>query len=337
VIEVTARVDHALPSSFSAGISDLLPDGAVAAGGSPAASLGGSPVTFGYAIAPLVIGRHTFPGIRLDFSDLFFSTTVTLLTAGGPDLTVFPASEFALPGKDAFGESEAPAFSPLPSPGVRSFRRYQTGDDPRKIDWKLSAKHDTLYVREHMGVAEDSRLLVVDLPDASLPYPADEFSRLKEAAVASAFPASRAVSVLLISGPNVIAFLPMVADPERLVAMMQGLAPAPRLHALYRYPSTMALRSRTRKGLAGLVTAAFLPHRTATSFEDQVARALSGLSVNTAHLFSLVRGDPSHLCLVAEQGRRHHVAFHLHVPRGTDQAQLRARIAGCPFATLEAV
>lgn len=333
VIEVTTRSDGAVPPSFSASVSDLPPEGAVAAGGSMSGPAGG---ILRYSIAPLVIGRHSFPGIRLAFSDLFFSDEVTLPAPDGPGLTVFPSSDYALPGKDLYGEAEAPVVSTLPSPGVRSFREYIPGDDPRKIDWKLTARYDTLYVREYMGRADTSHLLVFDLPDVSVPFPPDAFARVREAAVAAVARQPSGPSVLLVSGPNLVAFLPRVADPGRVTAMMQRLAPSPRLHSLYRYARTPVLRRRYERGWPPAAKA-LLSHRTATSFEVQVAAALSGLSTSTAHVFSLALGDVSHLCLLAEQGRLQGMAVHLHVPEGSVSPRFRARIRGCPFASVEAV
>ncbi|GEM_PF-1170768 len=374
-VEVTTWIGHALRPSFSLHLTDLLPDGAALIGGSPADV---SDSTLHYTLAPLSIGEHPFGGIRLTLSDPFFTTTLTDRRAEStePSLTVLPASDYALSGKDLYGESESQTISPIPSPGIRSFREYLPGDDPRKIDWKLSAKHDTLYVREYMGRSDTAQLLIIDLPDASVPFSTKAFTRLKEAAVAAIatqlFP-SPGIPVLLISGANLISFSPVESDPEKVITLMRQLSPAPRLHHLYRHASTPSLRRRysPRNGGTGMnngreftgfrersresknpgtapaeeefartlaaVTGSFLSRRTPTTYEAQLARALHPLSTTTAHLFSLAEGDESHLRLLAEQATLRGMAVHLHIPEESYDLPTRAKMGRCSFASVEVV
>ena len=362
-IEVTTRVDYMLRPSFFPGLTDLLPDGSALIGGSPAEVHEGM---IRYTIAPLSIGEHAFPGIRLTLADLFFTATLTDRRAQStaPSLTVLPASDYTLSGKDLFGESESRSISPLPSPGIRSFREYLPGDDPRKIDWKLSAKHDALWVREYMGRSDTAQLLIVDLPDASLPFSSEAFTRLKEAAVAAIAPLlspSRGIPVLLISGANLVSFSPVESNPEKVITLMRQLSPFPRLHHLYRHASTPALRRRysplNGNGMSpeipleaghaptgepfarslALVTGSFLSRRTPTTYEAQLARALHPLNTSTAHLFSLAGGDVSHLSLLAEQATLRGMAVHLHIPEESCDLSTRAKINRCSFASVEVV
>lgn len=360
-IEVTTRIDHTLRPSFSLHMTDLLPDGSALIGGSPAEVHEG---TIKYTIAPLSIGEHAFPGIRLTLADLFFTATLTDRRAQStaPFLTVLPASDYTLSGKDLYGEAESPTISPVTSPGIRSFREYLPGDDPRKIDWKMSAKHDALWVREYMGRSDTAQLLIVDLPDASLPFSPEAFTRLKEAAVAAIAPrlsSSRGLPVLLISGANLVSFSPVESNPEKVIALMRQLSPFPRLHHLYRHTSTPALRRRysLQNGMSpgipleaghapaeepfartlASVTGSFLSRRTPTTYEAQLARALHPLSTSTAHLFSLAGGDVSHLSLLAEQATLRGMAVHLHIPEESCDLPTRAKINRCSFASVEVV
>jgi uncharacterized protein (DUF58 family) len=341
-LTVTTSVRLLLPKTFSLTVSDRIPAG-LSAGGHPHAPADDGSCTFSYSLTPLTIGEHSFMGVTLSFSDLFFSGSLAVAGVTAPTFTVLPSADYALKGADTYGESEGPALTPVMSQSVRSFREYVPGDDIRSIDWKLSARHDSLWVREYMGRSEDASLVIIDLPDAGAPFHPEAFARLKNAAagsVAARFSSQRPVSILLISGPNLVSFLPRESDPLRLMAMMDRLTPATRLHHLSRYYSTASLRKRYHDlddtpfsaTLAG-VTGPFLSRRPPTAFESGLARIFHGLRAGSAHLFTLAAQDRSHLRLIAERGAMGSMSVHLHVPRECDGPLLRR----CGFSSVEVI
>jgi uncharacterized protein (DUF58 family) len=334
----------AVPRGCSAILSDLPPHGMIPSPGSATTEVAGGESAFhlNYSLSPFLVGEHAFGGIAICLSDLFFSADLVCRTgdATAPSLVILPSAEYPLSGQATAGEKESASVGLLRSPDIRSFRKYLPGDDPKAIDWKLSAKFDTLYVREYMGRADYATLLVIDLPDASLPFSSDAFKRLKEAAV-SAIVFSMAErgpsSVLLISGPNLVSFSLLDQDPGRLVAMMHQLAPLPRLHHLYRYRSTGTLRRRFAP-LTGSadpflrslcrISAGFLAHRPSTTFESQMGRVFHVTPGSSAHLFTLGARDTSHIRIISEQAALNGVRLQVHIPDGAaDPARLSRSLA----------
>ena len=351
-LDVTTRIGFSLPPTFSLALTDRIPSGSALSGGNRSCVPEGiRSCTFSYTLTPLTIGEHAFGGVTMTVSDLFFSGSLLVRVAGAtaPTFTVLPSADYALRGTDTYGEAESPSITPVMSPGIRSFREYVPGDDLRSIDWKLSAKHDTLWVREYMGRAEQADLIIIDLPDAGAPFSPEAFARLKDTAagaVAARSSSSRAFSVMLISGPNLVSFFPGESDQLKLIAMMNKLTPVPRLHHLSRYLSTAALRKRH----AGLVrqdgsfsdhlsriTTAFLSRRSPSAFEIQLARTIHSIRAGSAHLFSLGLHDTSHLRLIAEQGAMGAMIVHLHIPEECYSPAARSSLGRCGFSSVEVV
>ncbi|MFA5295965.1 MAG: DUF58 domain-containing protein [Methanoregulaceae archaeon] len=345
-VSVRAVVSGEVPPGYFAVVSDLPPEGSYLSAGSATGVVLG-PAVLSYTLTPMGIGEHDFSGIHLSFSDLFFRTGLTIRMAG-ESLTVLPLAAYSLPGRDAAGETEVPHITPLTSAGIREFREYMRGDDPRRIDWKLSAKYDQLWVREYMGRALHSLLLIVDLPDMHQPLDEEVFSRFRDATagvIADQVQGSRETAVLLISGPNLLSFLPSVSDTGALVAMLRELMPSPRLHHLFRYAPTPVLRARYahlagRKDLFAdvltRVTGSFLATRLPTLFEAQVSRVFSAAQTPTTHVFSLALGDASHLRVLAGQAAGAGMDAHLHIPRERWDL-VRQKVRGSGFASVEVV
>ena len=335
-----------VPPGCAALITDLPPNGAVVSGATEVAAAGD--FRLDYAITPLATGEHAFRGVALSFSDPFFATTLTLLTGGAlePSLVVLPSTEYPVSGREGYGERESAAFSAQKSQELRAFREYLPGDDPRRIDWKLSAKYDTLYVREYMGRAEYATLLIVDLPDVALPFDHGAFDRLKEAAtgvIVTRMADPVPFSVLLISGPNLVSFSPLDRDPQRLVAVIAKLAPVSRLHHLYRYRSTGSLLRRYSP-LAGAsdplsrslsaFSAAALSRRVPPTFEVQVGRVFQAHPGSSAHLFTLADRDASHLRLLSEQAALRGIGLEVHVPKEGHDPNRLSRSLAAPVAVV---
>ena len=335
-----------VPPGYAATIADLPPHGAVVSGATEVAAAGD--FRLDYAITPMTTGEHAFRGVILSFSDPFFATTLTIRTGGtlAPSLVVLPSTEYPVGGREGYGERESAAFSAQKSQEIRSFREYLPGDDPRRIDWKLSAKYDTLYVREYLGRAEFATLLAIDLPDAGLPYDREAFERLKEAAASVIIARMQdrvPFSVLLVSGPNVVSYAPLDRDPKRLLALITKLAPVSRLHSLYRYRSTGALKRRF-SALASssepfvqrlsAISAAHVSHRLPHTFELQVSRVFQALPGSSAHLFTLADRDTSHLRILSEQATLRGIRLEVHVPKEGHDPNRLGRSLAAPVAVV---
>ncbi|MDP3564617.1 MAG: DUF58 domain-containing protein, partial [Methanoregula sp.] len=163
-----------------------------------------------YRITAVMHGRMVFPGLSLFIKDLFFEDTVDLLAErfSGPSLFVQPTGMFEPSAKHASLETrEIEKMSVHSGLGIRALREYYAGDDLRRIDWKLSAKHDKLFVREYNAVTSLPPLIIVDLPWRGQPHSPAEFARMVamvSGMVNYSIRTYQYVSVLLISGPNIL-------------------------------------------------------------------------------------------------------------------------------------
>ena len=109
----------------------------------------GQPLTLTFPVPPLVRGRFEKPPIFLRGGDLFglFEKEQRKL---------LPCTLYVLPKEDPLGRSLGQQlrqqFSQQtfgePLPQVRSYRKYQPGDNHRQVDWKVSARQRTLTIRE---------------------------------------------------------------------------------------------------------------------------------------------------------------------------------------------
>jgi hypothetical protein len=350
-VTVETRVETDTPPGFTCVISDLTPHGSVITTGSSSKVVSkGQPVSpfFNYTITPLVMGNQAFRGISLLLSDQFFSASLMygIKKATLPSITVLPLSGFVYTGRDIFSEEESRAITPLKDPSIRSFREYVPGDDLRKIDWKLSAKYDSLYVREFMGKAEHTSIFIIDLPDVTLPSDEKAFSRLKEAVVGALMRPALALhefSVILISGPNLVSCNRIQPDLPGLSNLMKHLAPTHRLHSLYRTRSSENLRRRYSSGISDdpfgkrlhHIIFAFLSGRPPTLFEAQMDQMLRLYPASTAHLFSLADFDDSHLGLLTKQASSRKMDVILHIPRESYGQQTREKIRQSGFSSIE--
>jgi uncharacterized protein (DUF58 family) len=348
-VTVTTRVSTDIRSSLKLRVRDILPSGAVLISGNLSGSLKEGKLVITYTFKQMQTGKLSFGGLYLGLRDPFFSRSLILRRSEdiAPDLTIFPTAEFAPEVMELYSEHEVDRFTPLPGHGVRAFREYRPGDDLRHIDWKLSAKHRTRYVREYMGMIPQTRLYIVDLPDRSLPYDPAAFERLKEsagAAMISDRSAEGKISLMVVSGPNLIQLLPMEHNLTRLSDTVSTLAPAERLHHLYRREDIFTFRRRffasgmTRSPFTdtlATVVPAFLNNRKMTSFEHQVAKVLSSFPASEIHIYSLALGDESHLRMISRQAVQLRVPVIFHVPEMEHDVPLPQKNSRIPVKTVE--
>lgn len=219
--------------------------------------------------------------------------------------------------------------------GIRALREYYAGDDMRKIDWKQTAKHDKLFVREYTGVMTLPPLIVIDLPWKGDVVPEAEFGRMVAAVAGLAEHAIRSyqyVSVLIVSGSNILAFIAEEKDLERcMTTLRRWMHPVERTTHLYRMPDRAELRMKIREidgvlpddpgaadvpFLSGLRTRyqEGLLEQHPLTFTRQVVRTLGQIAVDEIYVYSLAAGDTSHLRQIARQSRAMKILVHLRLP-----------------------
>ena len=143
-------------------------------------------------IAPLRVGEQVTAGYRvpatrrgvlqvgpslLDRRDLLGLASRPQVAAGATDITVAPQT-FELPmpslGHGVLGRHLL-ALSQRIGPGeFHSLRDYVTGDEPRSIHWKASARSEELKVRQHEAQGVRRCIVVLDRDGDAYPAPATD-------------------------------------------------------------------------------------------------------------------------------------------------------------------
>jgi uncharacterized protein (DUF58 family) len=342
-LHVTTMITLQVPPHLQAGVKEILPPGLEVQDGETAAvfDAAGSPQSrrLGYLVTAVVHGQVQFSGLSLFARDTFFYNSMNLTAApfSGPLLLVQPVGLFETSLKRTSTESrEVEKMSVLSGLGVRALREYYAGDDLRRIDWKLSAKHDKLFVREYTGMVSLPPLLIVDLPAKGAAFDPRDFETMVAAVAGMAEYSVRMyqhVSVLLISGANILKYVGGEKDLRRCMSMLrEWMHPAGRTVNLYRTPDRTDLRSRIRTiehllaeradpktttFLASLKknSQAVLQHQKTHVFTSQLVRTFAPLAMDEAWLYSLCEGDTSHLRQVIRQAKTMEFSVHLRVPK----------------------
>ncbi len=272
-----------------------------------------------YRLVSLVHGTRQFAGMKVSVRNLFFMTTISMTRQEDclPVLTVLPAGYFAAPASDVGdGTRDNRKASVWSGLDVHSLREYVPGDDLKHADWKISAKYDKIFIRKFTAPMNYPPLVIVDLPWNGAPIPEKEFLHMMSEVtglVKHTVQTFRYVSVLIISGPNVIHVIREERNLARCIAELQEWSnPQERPVHFYRMPDRSDLRARVR-GVESAGEDATNPavwqflealrdryarvmvYQRNPAFAGQVARALSQLLMTEAYVFSLGCGDTSHI------------------------------------------
>jgi len=321
-----------------------------------------SPVTqkMTYRITPVVHGEFQFPGISVSVRDAFFETGINL-SAGrfcGPSLVVQPTGLFEPASKRITSETrEIEKMSVLSGFGIRALREYYAGDDMRRIDWKQSAKHNKLFVREYTGVMNIPPLLIIDLPWRGDLFSGHDFERMVSAVAGLAEHSIKTyqyVAALLISGPNIIHFTGEEKDLQRcMTTLRKWMHPVERTVHVYRMPDRSELRAQIRLIEGRLLeeqdppTERFLTRMRSRyqtglqeqrmlSFTGQVIRTISPLTIDEIFLYSLGSGDLSHIRQIVRQAGTMKIRMHVRLPERKEPGWWGASAGRLGADTLEA-
>jgi len=313
-----------------------------------------------YRITPVVHGECHFPGIILSVRDLFFETDITLSARQfcGPTLIIQPTGLFESGSRRFVTETrEIEKMAVLSGFGIRSLREYYAGDDLRKIDWKQTAKYNKIFVREYTGMTYLPPLVIIDLPWRGDAFSENDFNRMVATVAGLAEHSIKTyqyVSVLLISGPNIISFSAEEKDLERCMTLLRRwMHPVERTTHLYRMPDRSDLRTKIRvidriltddqvSPNARFLTIlrrnyqASLQEQQVLTFTAQVIRTISQITVDEIYIFTLGCGDTSHIRQVVRQARSMKIHVHARLPNGKDPGWWGSRTGNLGADTLEA-
>ena len=323
----TVRVTTTLtpPPGMEVRVRDVPP--AVAAGEAPLCRPG---ETATYTVRLMAPGRTVFGGVLLEANDAFFSRDLLVSRLNAPSLRVFPAGTTATGGGRGagVGETEVDRRTALDGQSVRGFRPYRSGDDPGQIDWKVSARRGTLYIRQLTGLEGGTPLIVVDLPGRDGdPATFARFSMAVSGAVEGAIQSRDGCSLLVITSGEILRFIPETRDLREALQALGGLAPVEPRNPLYRAPgpAVLAARARLPAGSGGQektclarlggVLASFA-RESRSPFTAAIAAALARAEATEVRLYTLARGDGSHLVQVIHQAKARGMRVVANAPRG---------------------
>lgn len=320
---VRVRVDLTALPGMDIMVRDIPP--AVAIGDAPASPPAETAI---YAIRLMAPGKTSFGGVVIEAADALFTASLTCRSPGGPEIQVFP-SGVAGDGRGigaGGGDSEVDRRTAITGQSILGFRPYQSGDDPGLIDWKVTARRGTLYVRQMTGLEGGAPLITVDLPPrAADPEIFARFSMAVSGAVEGAITSRDGCSLLVVAGPEIIRFFPRTMDLREAIAALGGLAPIEPRNHLYRAPGPAILAARARvprqgKGAyperLGVVLSAFAG-ASRSPFAASVREALTRAEALEVRIYSLLPpGDKSHLVQVIHQAKAQGMRVVMHAPAG---------------------
>jgi uncharacterized protein (DUF58 family) len=337
-VEVTTKITFHVPPRVQVKISDLFPSQADFVDGVTEISAWPDPETqtcsFTYTIVPVIHGTHLFSGLQVDIRNLFFEDSMILSRKSDlePAIFVQPTGLFAPPNSDlGDGMLDLRKSSTWSGADIHSLRDYIVGDDLRHVDWKVSAKYEKLVIRKYTAPMSHPPLVIIDLPWNGSPFPEKAFSLMISEVtgmVRHTIQTYQQVSVLLISGPNIIHLIREEKNLARcLNELREWMHPAERPVHFYHTPDRSDLRSHIR------IIGNTLPDETDPlkrafleklqnryesvldnlrnpAFTGQVGRALTQVTFSEAYLFSLECGDTSHIRHVVRPLRSRNIIVH---------------------------
>jgi len=297
-------------------------------------------ISLSYRFIPSYHGTIAHPGGRIHVQDLFFQSSLPVRQQGTPlSVQVQPWPLFD-PSQKSKTTHELERIGPAGGYSVREFREYLPGDDLRYVDWKISAKRGSLYIREYATPADEQPMIIVDLPDTGQITDMVAFSRMVSSLsgyIESVIGKKEPVSLLLISGPNMGDVLYEGRDMAHcLTIIRESVHSAPRTFHLYRFLMRSEMRvhihrmeSRLKQGklkeqdrnflsrVRDLRTS-HLSHIKSTRFQAALSTILFSGKIHEIILYSLCDGDISHIREIASLAHQQNTQFTIRTPKRTD-------------------
>lgn len=130
-----------------------------------------------YRVVGTKRGDHHLGPTMVEFKDVFMRTFLSKEYDTVDFITVFPSilphNEIEKSILQPYGEikNRLPIFEDLTK--IQGIREYQNGDEIRKINWKISARYDKLYVNYYNPSVSSGSMIFLNLyhPDYDMKYP----------------------------------------------------------------------------------------------------------------------------------------------------------------------
>jgi len=298
-------------------------------------------LTLSYRFIPQYHGTISHEGGIITIQNWFFSSSLPLRPekASTPSVQVQPWPLFGLVEKPGSGK-DLERIGPVKGYSVRQFREYIPGDDIRHVDWKISAKRGTLYIREYATPADELPMVIVDLPDSGQETDMQAFSRMVSSLsgyVESKLAKKEPIRLMGISGPNMSDLYYEGYDMTHCLKIIrERIHPVPRTFHLFRF----MMRSDMRKEIdhAGLsmnrseipeqersyltrirdVRKQHMQEVKTTRFAHAMSTILMHRHFHEIILYSLCDGDMSHIREIAALAGRQNIPFRIRTPKRSD-------------------
>ncbi|MBN2734517.1 MAG: DUF58 domain-containing protein [Methanomicrobiaceae archaeon] len=306
------RTDFELsvPKGLEIQVEDQIPKGSVVTGKSaksPVLKTSGK-YSVSYDLLCLAHGINRFEGIKLDISGLFFSKSITLKNESLklPQIKVYPRPSFIKEGIPSFIGKKTEKKTIIRGEDVKGVREYNVLDDIRTIDWKASAKHDKLFVKEYSGLESVIETIFVDLPDYQDPESEEKLEIIKGMAgsVLLNKKEKKQTNLIMISGANLIESKKSSKFADDAINIINRLSPFTRDKYLYRYfPKRYNKINDGYNFKNSIIDKAgyFFSIKSPHLFEKQIYGALEELRAGEEiHIITIPDGDMSHLRIIAE-------------------------------------
>ncbi len=325
-----------LPEGLNIAIRDLPGAGFEEIGEAPVLDLkSGSSIR--YHLRPITRGKILYDGFVLSLSDNYFTTDIYFRRPEDrlPEIWVQPLGFPVVVAEKAGGYGDATSHRYLSPTGtiIRSFRDYMPGDDTRMIDWKITAKKKRLTVREAYAQRGDIPIIVIDLP---LDKTENEILIKSATGITEELlRQAQSLSLLVVSGPNILLYLPNERRVSRVLAGIRDLPAPVQITHLYRYASVSDLiMEKNRLPPLERWFRAVIESRGMVSFEVDCIRAFSNTKGHSLLLFSACSGDTSHVGMIARAARHLGLPVHLHIP---SFCQVNTTICTYPLDSIEVI
>jgi len=322
-IRMTTTLTCQISPGYNLEAEEILPESATDITGATQATIpsDGGTCTLQYSFRLLAHGTIHPGGVILRCSDMFFTVTVPVQRSSlqVPSLFVFPKKGQAYEGSGGYGDRETMRRTPIQSTGVRSFREYRQGDSVKAIDWKMTARYGTPYVREYTGSEGGTAALVIDLPDELGAVSEDAAAILKKAVIQriTDIQERRETSLIIVlAGTELVAVRDIAPGGDILHEISGLLAPKKRIDRMYRTYAPVVFAAHMRSAGRGLpltpmaeaAVTTFSRSADRNEFEETMHHVLLSSRDTELHCYTTGKGDLSHIWAMAS------AAYGLHRP-----------------------
>ncbi len=302
-VHISASLSFPTQTELDIEAEDLIPDSARAVSGS--VTYAGEQAVYTLQIPAL--GRSRFGGVQISCRDLFYTSSIRVTKGTSePELYTYPTG-IAATLNEASGSRwstvEKDRMAIIAGTDVMMFRPYRMGDSFRNIDWKLTAKHGEVFVRQYTDATGDNPIILVDLPEEGCET--EETICLTGAATALIDKANSEGDgmVVFICGGNLLNIEDARQDRE-IYEMLQQAGHVQRSESQFRlrHPGSMQGEVLKMNGewtpFSEAVKDILTRHmkRYPTSYEKAMINLLATSDqAQSVHIVTLGRGDLSHL------------------------------------------